>query len=226
MFNWSGSSRLPIANYLIFLFPTVAFVFYFPLHKSFLETALGNKLFLESFHVCDRALLTVIYKHTLKTIISLDKPPNPTIKNENRHLPKLHAKIANIRKDTLHKLTTYLAKNHGEIVIEDLNVSGMLKNGKLAKAISDMGFYEFRRQLEYKCQLYGSKLIVADRFFPSSKTCSNCGWHNPDLKLSDRWFLCVSCGSFIERDWNASINLSRWSHCQTAVRGEGGFRTQ
>ncbi len=86
MFNWSGSSRLPIANYLIFLFPTVAFVFYFPLHKSFLETALGNKLFLESFHVCDRALLTVIYKHTLKTIISLDKPPNPTIKNENRHL--------------------------------------------------------------------------------------------------------------------------------------------
>ncbi len=134
-------------------------------------------------------------------------------------IAKLQAKIANIRKDTLHKLTTYLAKNHGEIVIEDLNVSGMLKNGKLAKAISDMGFYEFRRQLEYKCQLYGSKLIVADRFFPSSKTCSNCGWHNPDLKLSDRWFLCVSCGSFIERDWNASINLSRWSHCQTQACG-------
>ena len=130
-------------------------------------------------------------------------------------IAKLHTKIANIRKDTLHKLTTYLAKNHGEIVIESLNVSGMLKNGKLAKAIADMGFYEFRRQLEYKCQLYGSKLIVADRFFPSSKTCSYCGWHNPDLKLSDRWFLCVGCGSFIERDWNASINLSTWSHCGT-----------
>ncbi len=130
-------------------------------------------------------------------------------------IAKLHAKIANIRKDTLHKLTTYLAKNHGEIVIEDLNVSGMLKNGKLAKAIADMGFHEFRRQLEYKCQLYGSKLTIADRFFPSSKTCSNCGWYNPDLKLSDRWFLCVGCGSFQERDWNAALNLSRWSHCRT-----------
>ncbi|MDJ0903368.1 MAG: transposase, partial [Xenococcus sp. MO_188.B8] len=70
-----------------------------------------------------------------------------------------------------------------------------------------------------KCQLYGSKLIIADRFFPSSKTCSNCGWYNPDLKLSDRWFCCVSCGSFIERDWNASINLSRWSHRQTQACG-------
>ncbi|MDJ0534276.1 MAG: transposase [Xenococcaceae cyanobacterium MO_207.B15] len=140
-------------------------------------------------------------------------------KKAQLRIAKLHAKIANIRKDTLHKLTTYLAKNHGEIVIEDLNVSGMLKNGKLAKAISDMGFYEFRRQLKYKCHLYGSKLIIADRFFPSSKTCSNCGWHNPDLKLSDRWFLCVGCGSFIERDWNASINLSRWSHCRTEACG-------
>lgn len=135
-------------------------------------------------------------------------------------IAKLHAKIANIRKDTLHKLTTYLAKNHGELVIEDLNVSGMLKNGKLAKAIADLGFFEFRRQLEYKCQLYESKLTIVDRWFPSSKTCSNCGWHNPDLKLSDRWFLCVECGSFIERDWNASINLSRWSHHQAQACGQ------
>ena len=134
-------------------------------------------------------------------------------------IARLHAKIANIRKDTLHKLTTYLAKNHSEIVIEDLNVSGMLKNGKLAKAIADMGFSEFRRQLEYKCKLYGSKLIIADRWFPSSKTCSNCGWHNSDLKLSDRWFLCVECGSFFERDWNAAINLSRWSHHQSYACG-------
>jgi putative transposase len=95
----------------------------------------------------------------------------------------------------------------------------MLKNGKLAKAIADMGFFEFRRQLEYKCQLYRSELIVADRWFPSSKTCSSCGWHNPDLKLSDRWFLCVGCGYFIERDWNASINLSRLSHNQAQACG-------
>ncbi len=135
-------------------------------------------------------------------------------------IARLHRRIANIRKDTLNKLTTYLAKNHSKIVVEDLNVSGMLKNRKLAKAIADMGFYEFRRQLEYKCKLYGSQLIVADRFFPSSKTCSNCGWYNPDLKLSDRWFLCVGCGSFIERDWNASLNLANTaSHAEIQACG-------
>ena len=123
-------------------------------------------------------------------------------------IAKLHAKIANIRKDTLHKLTTYLAKNHSKIVIEDLNVSGMLKNGKLAKAIADMGFYEFRRQLEYKCQLYGSELIIEDRWFASSKTCSNCGWHNKNLVLSDRTFECQQCLISIDRDWNASLNLA------------------
>ncbi len=132
----------------------------------------------------------------------------------------LHRRIANIRKDTLHKLTTYLAKNHGQIVIEDLNVSGMLKNQKLAKAIADMGFHEFRRQLEYKCQLYGSRLIITDRFFPSSKTCSNCGWYNRDLKLSDRWFLCVGCGLFLDRDWNASLNLANTvSHTEIQACG-------
>ncbi|BAY46622.1 transposase, IS607 family protein [Scytonema sp. HK-05] len=82
-------------------------------------------------------------------------------------IARLHQKIANIRKDTLHKITTYISKNHAVIGIEDLNVSGMLANGKLAKAIADMGFYEFRRQLEYKTQLYGSKLVVVDRFYPS-----------------------------------------------------------
>ncbi|WP_228051737.1 IS200/IS605 family accessory protein TnpB-related protein, partial [Sphaerospermopsis aphanizomenoides] len=76
----------------------------------------------------------------------------------------------NIRKDTLHKITTHISKNHAVIGIEDLNVSGMLANGKLSKAIADMGFYEFRRQLEYKTQLYGSKLVIVDRYYPSSKT--------------------------------------------------------
>nr|WP_293096055.1 RNA-guided endonuclease TnpB family protein [Okeania sp. SIO2F4] len=92
----------------------------------------------------------------------------------------LHRKMANIRKDTLHKLTTYLALNHSQIVIEDLNVSGMMANHSyvacnVAKAVADIGFYEFRRQLEYKCELYGSKLTIVDRWFPSSKTCSRCG---------------------------------------------------
>ena len=174
--------------------------------------------------------------HSRRASLRRDSQLRCVRKKSQLKIAKLHAKISNIRRDTLHKLTTYLAKNHSEIVIEDLNVSGLLKNRKLAKAIADMGFYEFRRQLEYKCKLYGSKLVVADRFFASSKTCSNaeanasqsskttiCAyalrWHNPDLKLSDRWFLCVGCGSFLDRDWNASLNLSRWSHRRTQACG-------
>ena len=124
-------------------------------------------------------------------------------------IANLHRKIANIRKDTLHKLTSYLTKNHGMIVIEDLNVSGMMANHCLAKAIQDMGFYEFRRQLTYKTELYGSKLVVVDRWFPSSKTCSNCGVKKDKLTLSDRIFNCDSCGFEIDRDLNASINLAK-----------------
>ena len=123
-------------------------------------------------------------------------------------IARLHRRIANIRRDTIHKLTSLLAKNHGTIVIEDLNVSGMMKNHKLASAISDMGFHEVRRQLEYKCKLYGSKLIVVDRWFPSSKTCSNCGHKKEILELSERVFSCENCNFMIERDLNAAINLS------------------
>lgn len=120
---------------------------------------------------------------------------------------RLHRKIANIRKDILHKLTSYLAKNHSKIGIEDLNVSGMLANHKLAKAIANMGFYEFRRQLGYKCDLYGSELVVVERWFPSSKTCSNCGTKKETLSLTQRVFHCDHCGFEIDRDLNASINL-------------------
>jgi len=124
-------------------------------------------------------------------------------------IARLHSKIANIRKDTLHKLTTYLAKNHSQIVIEDLNVSGMMSNHKLAKTIADMGFYEFRRQLEYKCKLYGSELIIVDRWYPSSKTCSRCGNVKQSLSLSERVFSCEHCGFSCDRDLNASLNLAK-----------------
>jgi len=129
-------------------------------------------------------------------------------------IARLHSKIAfhvaqrNIRKDTLHKLTTYLAKNHSQIVIEDLNVSGMMSNHKLAKAVADMGFYEFRRQLEYKCELYGSQLTVVDRWFPSSKTCSNCGTVKESLLLSERVFNCGHCNFSCDRDLNVALNLA------------------
>ncbi|KAB8314620.1 IS200/IS605 family element transposase accessory protein TnpB [Tolypothrix campylonemoides VB511288] len=130
-------------------------------------------------------------------------------KKAQLQIARLHRKIANIRKDTLHKLTTLLAKNHGTVVIEDLNVSGMMANHKLAKAIADMGFYEFRRQLTYKCTLRGSKLVVVDRWFPSSKTCSSCGTKKEALSLNERVFCCNHCGFEIDRDLNAAINLSR-----------------
>ncbi|BAZ23092.1 transposase, IS607 family protein [Kalymmatonema gypsitolerans NIES-4073] len=135
------------------------------------------------------------------------EPGSSNWKKAQVKIARLHRKIANIRKDTLHKITTYIAKNHGVIAVENLNVSGMLANHKLALAIADMGFYELRRQLEYKCQLYGSKLVVVDRFFPSSKRCSNCLCVKQTLSLSERTYCCSSCGIQIDRDLNASINL-------------------
>jgi len=122
-------------------------------------------------------------------------------------LAKMYLLMFNIRQDTLHKVTTYLAKSHSKVVIEDLNVSWMLKNRRLAKAIADVGFYEFRRQLEYKCGWYGSELVVVSRTFPSSKMCSRCGHRKKELSLSEREYECEQCGLVIDRDLNAALNL-------------------
>jgi putative transposase len=122
-------------------------------------------------------------------------------------LAKMHLKIFNIRQDALHKLTTYLAKNHSRIVIEDLGVSGMMKNRRLARAIADVGFYEFRRKLEYKCVWYGPQLIIAPRLYPSSKRCSHCGYKKMELSLDEREYHCEQCGLTIDRDLNAALNL-------------------
>lgn len=157
----------------------------------------------KSYKVYEKKLAQVQWLHRHKQIGSANW------KKAQIQIARLHRKIANIRKDTLHKLTTYLAKNHSRIGIEDLNVSGMLANHKLAKVIADMSFFEFRRQLTYKCQLYGSELVVVDRWFPSSKTCSNCGTIKETLSLSERVFYCGNCGFEIDRDLNASINLEK-----------------
>ena len=126
-----------------------------------------------------------------------------------KKLAKAHKKIADIRADTVHKLTTWLAKNHSNIVIEDLNVSGMLKNHKLASAIADCGFYEFKRQLSYKCEWYKSKLIIANRFYPSSQLCSHCG-HQQKMPLHKRIYECGNCGFKADRDLNAAVNLEKY----------------
>jgi putative transposase len=120
---------------------------------------------------------------------------------------KVHARVGCKRKDVLHKITTYLTKNYLEIGIEDLNVKGMVKNHKLARAISDVGFGEFRRQLEYKALIRGNLVKIHDRFFPSSKTCSSCKKIKEDLTLKDRIFFCEWCGLEIDRDLNSAINL-------------------
>ena len=181
-------------------------------------------------------------KHLTKLQRQLSKKQHPAKKGDKtqfsnnyikqkRKVEKLHQKIANTRKDYLHKLTTFLTENYKEITIEDLNVSGMLKNHHLAKAISDVGMYEFKRQLEYKSQLRGNNLIIVDRWFPSSKTCSNCGYINHNLKLSDRTFKCPQCGLVIDRDLNASINLLNYSRASSARiyacgEGNGGIASQ
>jgi putative transposase len=132
-----------------------------------------------------------------------------------RKLARLHAHIANIRVSTLHKATSWItAKTKPDrerpccIVMEDLNVSGMLKNHKLARSIADVGFYEFRRQLEYKAVHAGSLIYTVSQWEPSSKTCSCCGWVDEHLTLSDRIFTCLECGYIADRDFNAAVNLA------------------
>ena len=134
-----------------------------------------------------------------KNIIKLEKK-----------IQQIHRKLANIRNNYLHQTTTSIVKTKPyRIVIEDLAVSNMMKNKHLSDAIRKQGFYEFKRQLEYKCKFRGIELVVADRFYPSSKTCSQCGEIKKDLKLKDRIYKC-SCGLNIDRDLNASINLSNY----------------
>lgn len=134
-----------------------------------------------------------------------------------RKLASCHAKIANRRRDFLHKLTSQLAKSHGVLVAEDLNVSGMLGNRHLSRAIADSGWSEFARQLGYKCGWYGSWLLVAPRFFASSKTCSGCGVCKQSLELSERVFRCDDCRLELDRDLNAARNLERWARMNAMV---------
>ena len=135
------------------------------------------------------------------------------IKGSNRRakarakVAHLHARVANQRLDAMHKLTTRLAETFSDISIEDLNVSGMVKNRHLAKSVSDAAFGEFRRQLEYKTARTGARLHVADRWFASSQTCSKCGSVKAKLSLSERTYTCEGCGLVLDRDLNAAINI-------------------
>jgi len=138
-------------------------------------------------------------------------------------LARLHARIGNVRSDGLHQLTTELTRRFHTIGIEHLNVRGMVKNRHLSRAVSDMGFFEFRRQLDYKAAQRGGMIVVADRWYPSSKTCSACGHRLETLSLSVRDWTCPECGSVHDRDVNAAINLRNLAVSSTvSACGEEG----
>lgn len=124
-----------------------------------------------------------------------------------QQLARLHWRIANVRNDAIHKMTHALTKQHAWIAIEDLNVKGMLANGRLSRHIADASFGEIRRQLTYKAQQRGVELAVVDRFYPSSKTCSACGWVKTDLGLGERGWTCEQCAADHDRDVNAARNI-------------------
>ena len=145
----------------------------------------------------------------LQRVVSRRKKGGKNRKKAVRTLAKLHRQLKHQRSNTLHQVTTRLAKTTSVLVIEDLNVRGMLKNHHLAQAIGDVGFSEFKRQLLYKATWYGSRVVLADRWEPSSKRCSECGWVDADLTLADRTFHCEQCGLVRDRDLNAAINLEK-----------------
>jgi putative transposase len=131
-------------------------------------------------------------------------------RNQQRQkVAKIHQKTANQRHHSVHQVTTHLVNHYDTIVIEDLNVQGMVRNRNLAKSLYDASFRLFRTQLEYKCEWYGKKVVVADRFFASTKICSGCGHQKASIELSERVFRCEKCSLSLDRDLNAALNLKK-----------------
>ncbi|RIH81329.1 transposase, IS605 OrfB family [Calidithermus terrae] len=146
------------------------------------------------------------------------KPESKNREETRWRLARAHARVANIRRDALHKLTTRLACRYGTVVVEELNLAGMLRNRRLARAVADASLAEIRRQLAYKTVWYGSHLLKAERFYPSSKRCSRCGAVKEKLPLWVRTFRCDACGLVLDRDHNAALNLAA---LVAAVAGSG-----
>ena len=152
-------------------------------------------------------------KNESKKLIGLQKQLSRKQNGSNNRnkarvkLAKAYKKINDKKQYYLHQVSNYLIDENQIICMENLNVKGMVRNHKLADSIQEMNFGEFRRMLEYKAQWYGRKIVFVDRFYPSSKTCNECGYVNKTLKLSDRVWICPDCGKIIERDYNAALNI-------------------
>lgn len=164
----------------------------------------------------------------LKRLRRAQKDLSRKAKGSNRRrrtrekVARLYGRVANLRVDALDKTTTMLARTYADISIEDLNVAGMVKNHRLARAVEDAAFAKFRRQLEYKTARTGARLHVVDRWYPSSKTCSNCGMVKAKLSLSERVYHCEKCGLSIDRDLNAAINIQVAGSAPETLNARGG----
>ncbi len=187
-----------------------------PVKKAIKEkTTIGVDLGIKTFVVTSNGLEFDNPKFLKKSLSKLKyvsrKYSTKKGKRTKHRLAILHEKVANQRRDFLNKVSTELIKNHDSIAIEDLNIKGMVKNHKLAQSINDVGWGIFVSMLEYKAEWYGKNILRIGRFDPSSKTCSSCGSINKELELSDRTWTCKSCGTELNRDANASINIKNFA---------------
>lgn len=191
------------------------------------KTAIGIDLGLKSFIVTSNGLTIGNPKHLKKSLAHIKYLQRQVSKkkkggaNRRKAVHKLaigHERVTNQRKDFLHKLSTELIKNHDTICLEDLNISGMVKNHKLAQSISDVGWGMFVQLCKYKAEWYGKNFLQIPRFEPSTKICSNCGTTNHTLTLADREWVCANCGSIHDRDINAAINIK--NYCLKNFSGE------
>jgi len=187
-------------------------------HKPLLKTnkAIGIDLGIKNLAVCSDGTVFENIKTTKKYAkkltyeqrqLSKKKKSSNNKAKQKKQVALVHEKIRNIRRDNTHKLTMQIVKNNGIIVIENLNISGMIKNHNHAKDIADASWSELTRQLEYKSNWNERDLVKIDRFFPSSKLCSVCGFINQKLTLKDRKWVCPECKTVLDRDFNASKNI-------------------
>ncbi len=185
-----------------------------------IDVGLKSLAVLSNGKVFENPKTTARYEKTLARLqreLSRRKKGGKNRDKTKQRIAKLHFKIANVRKHALHQVSDYATAKikPSVVVLEDLNVKGMMANHHLAKSLADASFAELSRQIQYKAQWQGIDVVLAGRFYPSSKTCSACGEKKPYLALSERTFVCPSCGNIIDRDLNAAINLAALVNRQT-----------